>query len=84
MNRTTADSQGYDVVCMSFGKNLEKGIEVEAIGEKDSFLKETMEIKAGKCTASDMNFSKEQMAQLMQNRKARKTAKALEKAASQR
>ena len=36
-----------------------------------------MEIKAGNCTALDMKFSKEQMAQLRKNREARKTAKAL-------
>ena len=78
MNRTTEDSKKeFDIVCMSFGKEKEKGIEVVEAGEKDSFLNEIMEIKAGNCTALDMKFSKEQMAQLRKNREARKTAKAL-------
>lgn len=51
MNRTTADSKAeeFDIVCMSFGKEPQKGIEVVEAGQKDSFLKETMEIKAGNC-----------------------------------
>ena len=79
MNRTIEDSQEYDVVCMSFGKEKQKGINVEQAGQKDSFLSETMEIKAQSCTANDMKFSKEQMEILNANRKARKTVKALTK-----
>ncbi len=78
MNRTIADSRDYDVVCMSFGKENQKGIEVVEAGEKDSFLTETMEIKAINCTVNDMKFSKEQMQQLIQARAARKTQKALQ------
>ena len=86
MNRTIADSQGYDVVCMSFGKEQERGIEVVEADKKDSFIIESMEIKTGSCRASDMGFSKDQIAKLMENRKARRTARAisLAKAASQR
>ena len=49
MNRTIEDSKGFDIVCMSFGKEPEREIEVVEAGEKDSFLKETMEIKTGNC-----------------------------------
>ena len=77
MNQTIADSRNYDVVCMSFGKEKGKEIEVVEAGEKDSFLKETIEIKAGTCTASDMNFTKAQMETLRANRKLRKTARAI-------
>lgn len=85
MNQTTADSQkDYDVICMSFGKPLEKGIEVVEAGEKDSFLKETMEIKTVNCDVRDMGFSKEQMETLLQNRKARRTEKSLKRTESQR
>ena len=84
MNRTIEDSRKFDVVCMSFGKEQEKGIEVIGAGEKDSFLEQTMEIKAESCNAKEMNFSKEQIEQLIENRKARKTTRALERTASQR
>ena len=80
MNQTIADSKGFDIVCMSFGKERERGIEVVGAGKKDSFLTETMEIKAENCTARDMKFTKAQMEALMANRKARKTAKAIAKA----
>lgn len=78
MNRTIEDSKGYDVVCMSFGKEKEKGIDVVEAGKKDSFLIETMEIKLTNCTAQDMRFSKEQMGILQSYRNGRKTRKALE------
>ena len=86
MNRTIEDSKEFDIVCMSFGKEKERGIEVVEAGQKDSFLLETMEIKATKATLSDMNFSKEQQKQLRENREARRTTKALArmKSASQR
>lgn len=85
MNQTTADSQkDYDVICMSFGKQLEKGIEVVEAGEKDSFLKETMEFKAVNCDVKDMGFSKEQIEILQENRKARKTEKSLKRTENQR
>lgn len=46
MNHTIEDSKNYDVVCISFGKEKERGIEVTENGSKDSFLEQTMEIKA--------------------------------------
>ena len=49
MNRTIEDSKQFDVVCMSFGKEKQKGIEVVEAGEKDSFILQTMEIKAENC-----------------------------------
>ena len=86
MNRTIADSKKFDVVCMSFGKEQERGIEVVEADKKDSFIMDSMEIKAVSCKLSDMEFSKDQRAELIENRKARRTAKAisLAKAASQR
>ena len=87
MNRTIEDSKkGFDVVCMSFGKEKQKGIEVVEADKKDSFILDSMVIKVGDCKVEDMKFSKEEMAQLVSNRKARKTIKALArmKTASQR
>lgn len=47
MNRTIEDSKGFDIVCMSFGKEQEKGIKVVKAGKKDSFIEaDLMEIKA--------------------------------------
>lgn len=46
MNRTIEDSKQFDVVCMSFGKEKQKEINVVESGEKDSFLEQTMDIKA--------------------------------------
>lgn len=83
MNQSIVDSQQFDVVCMSFGKEKEIGIEVESSGEKDCLF-ETMEIKVGNCMAQDMNFSKEQMETLNAYRKARKTVKSLIRKESQR
>mgnify|MGYP003309265245 CR=1 FL=1 len=83
MNRTIEDSKQFDVVCMSFGKERERGIEVESSGEKDSLF-ETMERKAGNCTVKDMNFSKEQLETLKAYRKARKTVKSLRRKENQR
>ena len=86
MNRTIEDSKEFDIVCMSFGKEKEKGIEVVEAGKKDSFLLETMEIKTTNATLKDMNFSKEQQKLLRENRDSRRTTKALArmKSASQR
>jgi len=86
MNRTIEDSKEFDIVCMSFGKEKERGIEVVEAGQKDSFLLETMEIKTTKATLNDMKFSKEQQELLRKNRDARRTIKALAriKSASQR
>ena len=36
MNRTIEDSKGFDIVCMSFGKEPEREIEVVEAGEKDT------------------------------------------------
>ena len=82
MNQPTADSQKFDIVCMSFGENIEKGIEVKSSGEKDSLF-ETMEIKAGDCKAKDI-LSEEQIETLKAYRKARRTVKSLIKKESQR
>ncbi len=41
MNQTNGDSK-FDIVFMSFGKEKEKGIQVEAAGEKDNILQENM------------------------------------------
>lgn len=50
MNRTIEDSKGFDIVCMSFGKEQEKGIKLVKAGKKDSFIEaDSMEIKAGDC-----------------------------------
>lgn len=84
MNQTTADSQEYDVICMSFGKEIEKGIDVVEADKKDSFLMEAMEIKAGDCELKDMGFSKAQIETLLENRKARKTKTASRKKETQR
>ena len=86
MNRTIEDSKEFDVVCMSFGKEQERGIEVVEADKKDSFIIESMEIKAGNCTLDDMKVSREQQKLLRENRAARKTAKAIarEKIANQR
>lgn len=46
MSQTSGDSKNYDVVCMSFGKENERGIEVVEANKKDSFLEQTMEIQA--------------------------------------
>lgn len=73
MNRTIEDSKNYDIVCISFGKKRERGIKVTSSGKKDSFLEQTMEIKAEKCTARDMGFSNEQIAVLRENIEGRKT-----------
>ena len=87
MSRTIEDSKkGFDVVCMSFGKERERGIEVVEADKKDSFIIESMEIKTGNCSLDDMKFSKEQIVQLIASRKVRKTINALArmKRASQR
>lgn len=77
MNRTIEDSRNYDVVCMSFGKEKERGIEVIQAGEKDSFLEQTMEIPAMTCNINDMKLSREQQKQVMENREKRVTRKAI-------
>lgn len=90
MNQTTADSEKIDVVCMSFGKEPQKGLEVVEAGEKDSFLLETMEITVGKSELLEngnlkvengnniINFG--DYAQLKKNNQTRITDFALEKA----
>lgn len=75
MSRTNGDSKGFDIVCMSFGKENERGIKVISSGEKDSFLSETMEIKATNCRLEDMNFTREQLKTLEENRKNRKATR---------
>ena len=84
MNRTIEDSREFDVVCMSFGKEQEKEIEVVEADKKDSFIVESMEIKVGDCTLDEMKFSRNQVKALMESRAARKTRKAIEKLESQR
>ena len=84
MNRTIEDSREFDVVCMSFGKEQEKEVEVVEADKKDSFIVESMEIKAGNCTLDEMKFSRSQVKTLMESRAARKTRKAIEKLESQR
>ena len=44
MSQTSGDSKNYDVVCISFGKENEKGIKVTEAKKKDSFLEQTMEM----------------------------------------
>ncbi len=79
MSQTSGDSKNYDVVCISFGKENEKGIKVTEANKKDSFLEQTMEIKAVTCNMDEMNFSKEQKQKVLENRKARKTKLTLSK-----
>lgn len=79
MSQTSGDSKNYDVVCISFGKENEKGIQVTEANKKDSFLEQTMEIQAVTCSMDEMNFSKEQKQKILENRKARKTKSALSK-----
>lgn len=79
MNRTIEDSQNFDIVCISFGKEKEKGIEVKSKGQKDSFLTDTMEISATNCNAQDMKFSREQIETLKANRETRKTEKSIKR-----
>ena len=84
MKPSNEGSRKFDIVCMSFGKELEKGIKEVQVGKKDTFLMETMEIKVGNCTARDMNFSKDQMKMLIENREVRKTTIALSRTVAQR
>lgn len=79
MSQTSGDSKNYDVVCISFGKENEKGIQVTEANKKDSFLEQTMEIQAVTCSMDEMNFSGEQKQKILENRKARKTKSALSK-----
>ena len=79
MNRTIKDSKEFDVVFMSFGKEKGKEIEVVEANKKDSFIIESMEIKAVDCNSKDMKFTEKQIKQLIENRKARKTARSLAK-----
>ena len=79
MSQTSGDSKNYDVVCISFGKENEKGIQVTEANKKDSFLEQTMEIQAVTCSMDEMNFSKEQKQKILENRKERKTKSALSK-----
>lgn len=79
MSQTSGDSKNYDVVCMSFGKENERGIEVVEANKKDSFLEQTMEIQAVECSMDEMNLSKEQKQKVLENRKARKTKSTLSK-----
>lgn len=41
MSRTIEDSKNFDVVCMSFGKEKQKGIKVVKAGKKDCFKEAT-------------------------------------------
>ncbi len=77
MSQTSGDSKNYDVVCISFGKENEKGIQVTEAKKKDSFLEQTMEIKAVTCSMDEMNFSKEQREKILENRKTRRTKSTL-------
>lgn len=79
MSQTSGDSKSYDVVCISFGKENEKGIQVTEANKKDSFLEQTMEIQAVTCSMDEMNFSREQKQKILENRKARKTKLTLSK-----
>lgn len=79
MSQTSGDSKNYDVICISFGKENEKGIQVTEAKKKDSFLEQTMEIQAVTCSMDEMNFSGEQKQKILENRKARKTKSALSK-----
>lgn len=77
MNRTIEDSKNYDVVCISFGKEKQKGIKVEKAGKKDSFLEQTMEISAQKCSIDDIKLTQAQIEQVKNNRKVRMTESAI-------
>lgn len=79
MSQTSGDSKNYDIVCISFVKENERGIKVTEANRKDSFLEQTMEIKAVTCSMDEMNFSREQKQKILENRKARKTKSALSK-----
>lgn len=68
MNRTIADSKGYDVVCMSFGKELEKGIKVVKAGKKDTFIEaESKELKTGKSKLYENNKLEEETGNIIVN-----------------
>lgn len=77
MSQTSGDSKNYDVICISFGKENEKGIQVTEAKKKDSFLEQTMEIQAVTCNMEEMKFSKEQKERILENRKARRTKSTL-------
>ena len=77
MNRTIEDSKNYDVVCMSFGKEKQRGIEVIKAGKKDSFLEQTMDIEAKSCSMDSLKLSNEQKQQVKKNRETRITENAL-------
>lgn len=77
MSQTSGDSKNYDVICISFGKENEKGIQVTEAKKKDSFLEQTMEIQAVTCNMEEMKFSKEQKERILENRKVRRTKSTL-------
>ena len=95
MNRTTEDSRKLQTLVGGETIPQEDG-KIEMPPENSKNVEEILnyiiagmfqDIKTGNCTAQDMNFSKEQMEQLKENRKERKTQKALQrraKAANQR
>lgn len=79
MSQTSGDSKNYDVVCISFGKENEKGIQVTEANKKDSFLEQTMEIQAVPCDLGEVvNF--ENYKKIAENNQKRLTAHALEMA----
>ncbi len=89
MNQTSGDSK-FDIVFMSFGKEKELGIKVEAAGEKDNILKENMVISVGnaeilkngtiKTEAGQVIAQKANYAQVKENNEKRMTDFAIEKA----
>lgn len=89
MNRTTEDSKR--MATLVGGETIpQKDGKIEMPPENAKNAEEVLnhiiagmfqEIKVGNCKAQDMNFSKEQMAQLQANREERKTSKALQRKA---
>lgn len=79
MSQTSGDSKNYDVVCISFGKENEKGIQVTEANKKDSFLEQTMEIPVGTCELAEV-VSFEDYKKIRENNKCRLTKHASEMA----
>ena len=79
MSQTSGDSKNYDVVCISFGKENEKGIKITEANKKDSFLEQTMEIKAVTCKLAEV-ISFENYKEIIEKNKCRLTEHALEMA----
>ena len=92
MNLATEGSNAinFDIVCLSFGKDKERGLKVVQGASKNSVFDEKMEIKAEKGELRDndtlqsengkiVEFKNGSFATLKENRLGRKTAKQIER-----